>query len=246
MELANLILEKTEKLYGASKLSPYRESDHDPNQTRCIAFLKRGDVGLVYLPPTKERLRDFNAIKIDIHNGMLGYRVFIVRKDDQETFAKVKTIEQLRNLTGGFGSQWGDYKIFGLNKLPVVGVANTHVLLKMLAGKRFDYFHRGLHEAWVETTSNRNEFPMLVVEKTIALVYDFPVYFMFNKENQALKTRFKKGFEIIKDDKSYQKLFLKNFGDIVKQAQLTKRNLISIEYPIPDGLPPIDTSLWLN
>ncbi len=243
IELANLILEKTSSEYGHAEVVPY--SGMDPSQQRAINLLSANKIDLMYLPPTEERLAGFDSIKIDIHHGMLGFRVFIIRKSDQERFAKIKTIDDLRGFKGGFGSQWGDFKVFGLNHLPVVGTANTHTLLRMLNARRFDYFHRGLHEAWAEVEANKHKFPDLTVDKNIALVYDLPVYFMFNKNNEVLKERFEKGFKIIRADGSFKKLFYANFNDIVEKADIKNRTLIRIKYPTPKGLAPIDTSLWL-
>ena len=244
IELANLILSRTANLFGESKIVPF--SENDPTQKRCLLLLKQGKIDLAYLSPTEELLKDFSVIKIDIHNGMLGYRVFIINRKNQDKFSKVKNLNDLRKFKGGFGNQWSDYKVFGINKLPVTGVANTNNLLKMLNIGRFDYFHRGLHEAWAEVEANKNQLPNLIVEKSIALEYYYPVYFYFNKENVFLKKRFEKGFNIILKDGSFGKLFKKRFGHLADKAKLSKRTLIHIYYPVPKGLPGKDTSLWLD
>jgi len=85
-----------------------------------------------------------------------------------------------------------------------------------------------------------------MVEETIALIYDFPVYFMFNKNNKKLKTRFEDGFKIILKDGSFRELYNRHFGHLAKKANLKNRQIIRIKYPVPQGLPPIDTSLWLD
>lgn len=244
IDLANLILSKTASQYGPAKI--VRLLKEDPTQARCTKLLQKKEIDVVYLPATEERLKQMDAIKIDIHNGMLGYRVLLINKKDKARFSKVKTIADLREFRAGFGSQWGDYKIFALNELPVIGLANTDTLLNMLSKKRFDYFHRGLHEAWTEIDANRKQFPNLIVEDTIALIYDFPVYFMFNKENHVLRKRFKEGFKIIMKDGSFRQLYKEYFGIYIKKANLKNRTLIRLEYPTSTEFPANDTSLWLN
>lgn len=246
LSLANLLLRKTEFRYGPAKIVPYRINRNDPTQGRCIEELKSGNVDLVFLPPTEQRLKEMSSIKIDIHNGMLGYRVFLIDKKNKEKFSTIKTLEDLRKFNGGFGSQWGDFKVFALNELPVVGLVEQQFLLPMLAHGRFDYFHRGLNEAWAENEAHKDELPSLMVEETIALVYDLPVYYMFNKTDLKLKERFELGFEIIIRDKSFNALFMEYFGDVVRKAAMEKRTLIRIKYSGPTGLPPIDTRLWLK
>jgi hypothetical protein len=244
IDLAHLILDKTAPPYPTSKLIPF--SSREPTLDRCMKLLEEGLVDFLHLGATDERLAKFEVIKQDIHNGMLGYRVFLINKEDQAQFSKVKTLADLRKFKGGYGEQWGDFKTFALNQLPVVGAANTHTLFAMLDKKRFDYFHRGLHEAWAEVEANQKEFPNLKVEETIALVYDFPVYFMFSKKNPALKKRFDEGFRIILKDGSFKQLYQQNFGNYAEKAKIKTRTLIRIDYPTPKGLPPIDTHLWLD
>ena len=245
IELAQLILDKTATEYESSKIVSYvRKGESDPSQARCLWLLFHGMVDLIYMPATTERLELYQPVKVDIHNGMLGYRVLLIHKKNQHLFTKIKSVEGLKKFKGGFGAQWGDYKIFALNNLPVVGVINTHYLIPMLNAGRFDYFHRGLHEAWLEIESYQTEFPDLKVEENLVLVYDLPVYFMFNIKNKSLKNRFLKGFEIIKKDGSFKELFLKHFGHIAKKANLKNRTFIRIKYHNPEGLPPIDTDLW--
>ncbi len=116
----------------------------------------------------------------------------------------------------------------------------------MLALGRFDYFHRGLHEAWAEVENLQDTLPQLHVEESIAITYDFPVYFMLNRNNKTLKERLLAGFDRIRLDGSYKALFLEYFGHLAERAQLDSRHIIRIDYPLPDNLPPVDTSLWLT
>jgi hypothetical protein len=243
LELTELILQRTAARYGALNIAP--SDQEDPAQERCLIMLRDGLADVVFMPPTEQRLHDFAVIPFDLHAGMLGYRLLLIHRADAARFAQINTLEQLQQMTGGFGNQWGDYVIFARNHLPVVGMANPHNLLAMLNKHRFDYFHRGLHEAWAELQAHGDEFPDLMVEPHLALVYDLPVYFTFNRNNQQLRQRFEDGLTQIRADGSLRALFLRYYGQIAEQAQLQKRTLIPLSYPNPVGLAPIDTSLWL-
>jgi hypothetical protein len=244
LELTQLILQRTAARYGELSIAP--SSQEDPAQGRCLIMLRDGLVDLVFMPPTEQRLHDFAVIPFDLHAGMLGYRLLLIHRADAARFAQINNLEQLRQMTGGFGSQWGDFVIFARNRLPVVGMANPNNLLAMLNKHRFDYFHRGLNEAWAELQAHGEEFPELMVEPHLALVYDLPVYFTFNRSNQQLRQRFKDGLAQVRADGSLRALFLRYYGKIAEQAQLQKRTLIPLSYPNPAGLAPIDTSLWLT
>lgn len=243
--LAQLILDKT-RAPGArtDRLVPLI-AGRDPSQDRCLALLRQGEVSLLYLPPSEERLAEFDAIKIDLHQGMLGYRLLLIHRKDQELFAQVQGLDQLRNLVGGFGAQWTDFKLFERNGLPVVGVGSTESLLAMLDAGRFQYFHRGLNEAWAELEQHP-ELSQLMVEPRLALAYPLPVYFLFNKRDGALRQRFERGFQIIRNDGSFKALFLREFGPTLARAQLKRRLIIRIDYPLPAGVPPAESPFWLN
>nr|WP_316638451.1 hypothetical protein [uncultured Roseateles sp.] len=243
--LAQLILDRT-RAPGtrADRLIPFAAGS-DPSQDRCLALLRQGQVRLLYLPPSEERLAEFDAIKIDLHQGILGYRLLLIHKKDQELFAQVQGLDQLRNLVGGFGAQWTDFKLFERNGLPVVGVGKTDSLLAMLEAGRFQYFHRGLHEAWAELEQHP-ELGQLMVEPRLALAYPLPVYFLFNKKDVALRQRFERGFQIIRNDGSFKALFLREFGPTLARAQLKRRLIIRVDYPPPAGVPPAEPPFWLN
>ncbi|MFZ3182701.1 MAG: hypothetical protein WA173_00965 [Pseudomonas sp.] len=244
LELTKLILARTAERYGELSIAPSAQAD--PAQERCLMMLRDGLVDLAFVPPTDQRLRDFAMLPYDLHAGMLGYRVLLIHEADAERFARVNNLADLRQLTGGFGSQWSDFVLFARNQLPVVGVANPANLLAMLNKHRFDYFHRGLNEAWRELDAHANEFPDLIVEPHLALVYELPVYFTFNRRNPQLKQRFEEGLAQVQADGSLRELFLRHYGEIAEQAQLQKRTLIPLNYPNPAGLAPTDTRLWLS
>lgn len=244
LELVELILERTAKRYGARQIRP--SEGPDPAQERCLALLRNGQVDLAYVPPTEERQRDFLMLPFDLHNGMLGYRVLLIHRADAARFARINSLDDLRQVRGGFGSQWGDFALFARNRLPVVGVVNPESLLPMLDKHRFAYYHRGLHEAWKELAAHAQQYPQLMVEPHLALVYDLPVFFTFNRHDQALKQRFADGLAQIRADGSFRALFLSHFGQLAKQAQLEKRTLIHLEHPSFSGLPSGDPSLWLG
>jgi hypothetical protein len=244
LELTELILTRTADRFGEMHIAPGEQVD--PAQERCLKMLSDGLVDLAFVPPTEQRLRDFAMIPFDLHAGMLGYRLLLIHKDSAARFAQVNSLADLQQLTGGFGNQWGDFGLFAHNHLPVVGMASSANLLAMLNKHRFDYFHRGLHEAWPELKAHANEFPDLIVEAHLALVYDLPVYFAFNQRNVLLKQRFSEGLALIQKDASLRTLFARHYGKLAEQAQLQKRTLIHLDSPNPVGLAPIDTRLWLR
>jgi hypothetical protein len=244
LELTRLILERTEVTHGALHVAP--ADGVDPPQERCLAQLRAGMVDLAYVPPNAERLRDLRMIPFDLHAGMLGYRLLLIHRQDAPRFARVKTLDDLRRLRGGFGSQWSDYPLFALNRLPVVGSAHPENLLAMLAERRFDYYHRALHEAWDEVGDYPERYPELMVEPGLALVYPLPVYFTFNRAEPELRQRFEEGLTLIQADGSFRELFLRHFGEQLRRSKLAQRRLLILQSYLPEGLPATDNRFWLR
>ncbi|MBC9251925.1 hypothetical protein A9179_16765 [Pseudomonas alcaligenes] len=244
IELANLILARTAASYGAMTIAA--ASGDDPPQERCLAQLRAGMVDLAYVPPNAQRLHDFDMLRFDLHAGLLGYRLLLINRQDAARFAQVRSLDELRQLRGGFGSQWSDFPLFALNRLPVVGSAHPENLLAMLAEHRFDYYHRAVAEAWQEVGDHPEQHPQLMIEPSLALVYPLPVYFTFNRDRPELRQRFAEGLALIQADGSFQALFLRHFGEQLQRSQLAQRRLLILQSDLPEGLPAADSRFWLR
>ncbi len=244
IELANLILARTAASHGELHIAP--AVAEDPPQERCLLQLRDGEMDLAYLPPSAERLSQFDMLPFDIHAGMLGYRLLLIRREDAPRFARVRTLEDLRQFRGGFVSQWSDFSRFALNRLPVVGSSRPQNLLAMLESRRFDYYHRALHEVWSEIDGGEADHQELMVEPNLALVYQLPVYFTFNRRNGALRERFEEGIRLIQTDGSFQRLLFRHFGKEVARSRLNERRLLILDSDLPEGLPEADSRFWLQ
>ncbi|MEI8634177.1 hypothetical protein P4S72_23305 [Vibrio sp. PP-XX7] len=154
-------------------------------------------------PDVEKRLQ---TVRIPVLKGLLGHRIFIIRAADQNRFAQINTLAELKQLKAGQGTFWGDTQVLKKANIPVVTTIKYANLFPMLEGGRFDYFPRAVHEPWVEVAS-RPELN-LVVDKHILLIYPFAMYFYVNKSNTVLHNQIYKGFEIAIKDGSFDKLFL--------------------------------------
>jgi hypothetical protein len=138
------------------------------------------------------------------------YRVLLIRKEDQEKFNAVHSLDDLRKLTAGTGADWPSTDILRNNHLPVITVGNASLLFSMLAAKRFDYMSRNLSEVWGEADAfERNG---LVVESTLMLHGGVPFYFFVNKDNKKLAERLERGLKMAIADGSFDQLFFSTPG----------------------------------
>jgi ABC-type amino acid transport substrate-binding protein len=245
VQLLKLALDKASGPEDTYQLQAYPTS---VTQARGLALLAANEIDVVFLATNKAREEKYLPIRIPILRGILGYRVFLIHKDSKERFARIKSFEQLRDrYRAGFGSHWADYQILETNGIHLIGVASDENLFKMLIKKRFDYFPRGINEAWDEVQSKGKEYPALMVEENLAFYYPFPVYFFVNKANHKLANIIEHGLEIALKDGSFKELFLKHHAAVLDRVKFEKRLLFTLKNPtLPDNFQGVDTSWWFK
>ena len=228
-ELLALILEKTRVPGTAVTLQP---TDKAVTQGRGLIMLENAQVDVAYLPTSRERESRFRAIKLPIMHGLLGYRLLMIHKDSRQRFAGINNLDELRAQTSvGFGTHWADAEILRHNRLKLVTNSVYPNLFKMLARQRFDYFPRGLHEAWQELAQFSPHYPALMIEPKLALYYPLPVYFFVHRDNTVLAERLERGLRQAMNDGSFRRLFQAHFRQVLAMAALDTRQVIALENP---------------
>ncbi|OMH36205.1 hypothetical protein [Motiliproteus sp. MSK22-1] len=216
--------------------------DSGINEGRGERLVILGNLDLEFMSTTPEREKYMIAVKIPIYSGLLGARLLLVNKSDKKAFSHVRNIEELRSFVGGHGLHWGDLPVYAANHLPVQTSATYDTLFKMLKGRRFNYFHRGISEIWGELSQHEAD---LTIADNVFLFYPHPVYFFVTKSKPELAKQIEKGFKIALTDGSYKQLFDSEYKDLIQKAQLGSRKLIVLKNPVnPPCTPPIDTHWW--
>lgn len=244
IELLTLILDETRSNYGPYKLQPL----YNINYRRGTTLLtQNSQVDIMVSSPSEELMNTLQPILIPIERGLLGYRVFFIRRTDQQRFAAITTLDELRRqFTAGFGAGWVDRGILEANGIPLVVNPRYRLLYKMLIGNRFDYFPRGINEIHPELKRFEHEHPELSIESTLAFYYPYPRYFFVHKNNQQLKERIETGFHRIRENGVFQEHFEAYHRTTLERIRTQKRRVFVLHNPLlPEGLPLPDTSSWL-
>jgi len=217
-------------------------------KSRQIRIFSDDGFDVMWMPTTKEREENFLAIKIPLLKGILGYRVFMIRKERAQEFAKVNNLFDLKSkFVAGFGNQWADMEILKQNGIRVQGQPMYKLLYPMLSRKRFDFFPRGLDEAWIEIKEISESHPDIMIEDSLALYYSYPYYFFVKSDDQKLADRIKRGLNILEKNGSFKDLFMRHHENFIDQANLGSRKLIKlINHKLPEGTLVPDTSWWLT
>ena len=243
IELMELALSKTQSEFGTFRLEP---SDRYMQQSRVIAdVISQRSLDIVWTMTSIEREKHLHPIRIPLLKGLLGYRIFIIRKEDQDKFNKVSNKADLSKLIAGSGHDWPDRVILESNGLTVETSATYDGLFKMLALQRFDFLPRGANEVWSELDTLKNS--QLTFEKKLLLYYPAAIYFFTSKKNKALADRIEKGLERSIADGSFERHF-NDHPDIkrtIKQANLNNRIRITLKNPLlPKETPLNNAQLW--
>ncbi len=196
-------------------------------QGRALKVLHNNDIlDLTWSVSTTERERELQPIRIPIYQGYIGWRVFIINKDNQKIYNDISNISQLREKLAVQRFDWPDYQIFIENKLPVHGNMPFSQMFKAVEGGMADYFPRSVMEATRELESYGSK--KLTIEKTLLLKYPSWCYFFVANSKPELAKTIKKGFELILADGSYQALFEQHFGSALKDLNLNDRKVIHL------------------
>lgn len=230
--------------------TPYKvqpDTGEQRTQGRYVDDVISGKVDLMWAATDRDIENKLQPVRIPLLKGLLGHRIFLIHKNDQAKFDRVKTFADLQNLKLGQGTTWADTKILEVNKLTVVKTNKYPSLLYMLDGNRFDAFPRGVQEPWTEV----NSIPglELEVEKRIMLVYKMPFYFFVSKNNQKLAKDLELGLNRAIADGSFDKAFFSDpaIRTAVEKADLKNRLVFQLENPqLPEETPVDRPELWLD
>lgn len=187
------------------------------------------------------------AIRIPLFKGLLGYRVFIINKDNQPKFDQIDTLAELKQLTLGQGRTWADGRILESNGFKVIKTNKYPGLFYMVEGDRFDAFPRGVNEPFSELEARPDL--NLAVEKNLMVYYRMPFYLFVSPNNEALAKTLETGFERAIANGEFDKVFYgdKAIQDVLQKANMKNRRLFKLDNPLLSKETPVDRAeLWFD
>ncbi len=240
-------LERTQKKYGQYRMEPAAVM----TEQRQFYELKNstGKLTVMYLDSTPEHERDLIPIHIPVDKNLMGYRIFLIRKEDQPKFYSVKTVEDLKKFKFGQGTDWADVPKLRSNLFNVVTGSSYEGLFEMLINKRFDIFSRGANEIIDEYDRHKAQLPDLYIEESLILFYPAPMYFWFSKTENGnrLAERVREGMMNMVVDGTFDRLFMKYHGSSIAKLHLKDRKIFRIKNPfLAPETPTRDKRLWFD
>lgn len=227
-DVLTLALKKSTDKFGEFEIN---EVSGGVPQGQMIRLIQQSNVvNLFWTMTSKEREERLLPIRFPIFKGLLGCRVFLIKKNNQHLFDNMTNPEQLKKLVAGQGSDWPDTTILESNQFNLITAQEYINLFAMLKKQRFDYFPRALHEAVVEADKH----PELAIERRFLLKYDSPFFFFVSKENTRLAERLEYGLNKAQKDGSFDELFRSHTMSkgIFNQLSLNNREVIHLKNPL--------------
>lgn len=247
-ELLRLALARSAHRHGPVEV---RESAVAMNQARAAEEIAGGS-GAVHVfarSTTLEHEARLLPIRIPLDKGLVSFRLFLIRGDDQPRFSAVRTLDDLRRLRAGSFATWADTRILRDAGFPVVTGDSYEGLFDMLMAERFDFFSRSVDEAFRELEERKDRLPGMKIEETILLHFPTTRYFFVRRSaaGEALARRIAEGLEEMIRDGSFELHFRKHKGAAIARAELSGRKVFRIPNAHLSPQTPLDRhELWFD
>lgn len=247
-EILRTALEKTKAKWGPYELKA--AAGHMSERRQAFELKKAtGMLTVMYLSTTPDFERNLIPVRIPVDRNLGGYSVFLIRKNDELRFARIRSLEDIRRFRFGLGLGWIDVDILRANGFKVVTGSSYEGLFEMLVQKRFDVFLRAAVEVLDEYDNRKGALPDLRIEDSIVLYYTLPMYFWFPRTNEGrrLAMRAEEGMRMMIADGTYDAIFDKYQRPKIERLRLKERKIFRIENPnVGPETPLADRKLWFD
>ncbi len=245
VSLLELALNTTSEEYGELPAVP---SEMFISQERAVDLVARGVyLDIVWSMTSTAREKLLEPVRVPLLKGLLGCRVAIIRKHDEEKFSSLRSVSDLHEFTIVQGDGWPDVNILRHNGLRVVTSPDYPGMFAMVANGRVDLFFRGITEAWTELETINQ--PGLAVDRSILLTYPGPIYFFVNRERHALADRIREGLDKAISNGEFDAL-IKQHPYVIQARQELKKNdrvILTLANPeLPVATPLAEPQYWME
>ncbi|RUO81451.1 hypothetical protein CWI84_01440 [Idiomarina tyrosinivorans] len=198
-------------------------------QSRLLRALRENTIDVAVMASAYRHENGLFAIDFPIRKGLLGWRILLTRQEHVAALNKVRTANQLRQFSTGFGSDWVERPLMERYFAAVESAADYKSLYQMLANGRFDVLSRSVMEVGAE----RQEFPNLGIVDASQIIVHYPLadWFYVNAGNPELAQRIKKGLLGLYANGEYERLFEQFYRQRLQRLRLADRHVIELSDP---------------
>lgn len=242
MEVLRLALDRTKSDYGKAEIEPYPQG---LSRKRALVELGRGNITVFSAPTRREWEEKALPVRIPIRKGLMGYRLFLIRAENQHMFSNISSVDELKKLSVGQGLQWSTTAALKKLGFSIDGSTDYESLFTMLMHNRFDYFPRAITEIFTEFDLRKEKYPDMEIEKSISLYLPLPYYFFVTPKRPDLVKRLEAGLRMMIKDGTLDTLFNAYHRQNIDRANLDKRQILRLKNPdLPPQTPFDQKEFW--
>lgn len=196
---------------------------------RIYKLLDSGELSAHWFLQTAERDKRFLKVNMPLSFGLIGQRLFLVRKGQAESYSKIKTLADLQasNKRAGMAKGWFDVMVWKANQLPVYEQMGDWSILFKLVGEKnrdIDYLPRGA----IEVMDDLAQYPDLEIEKNLLLSYERDFVFYVSPHYPQLRDQIERALQAALASGLQRRLFDQLLLPKVKSLNLNKRTVIQL------------------
>lgn len=224
----------------------FHEATEPMTQARVVREIagRTGRMDLAWTMTSIEREQQMIPVRVPIDRGLIGYRIAFVRREDQDRWADLRSLDDLKRYTAGQGGDWPDTAVLRDNGLPVQTTSRYELLFDMLRKRRVDYFPRAVFELDGELAGPLAQ--DLVIEPHVLIRYPAASYLFVRPDLPQVAADLARGLEAAVADGSFQRLFHRHFGELIRRHRLAQRVTLTLRNPLlPPATPLHRPALWL-
>lgn len=215
------------------------------HESRSVMSVAKGLYDIHWMNTNVHRETVLRPIQIPLFKGLIGWRLLMIRAEDQALLSGPDSLETLKSLRMVQGHDWPDLEILERNGFNVARASNKEGMFRMLHAGRVDLFPRSMIEIWNETESFSEL--SLAVDEHIVLVYPAAYYFFVRRADKALAEVIELGLNRAIEDGSFDDLLMRYVGESIKRSNLENRRVLHLSNPLMTPATPYDRSeLWFR
>ena len=204
-------------------------------QGRAVKSLSnkyKGKLDIAHFPTSIEREKGAIAIQIPLIDGLLGYRVCLIKENQQYKFSNINNKQDLidQGITIGQHQDWPDSKILRSNGLQVKTSHKYDLLFQQLKKQRFDCFLRGINE--INDEYSQHAGARFAIENSLLIHYPYLMYFFVNESRPDLAQRLTLGLTRLQENGTLTRLLDHYYKDRLAKLHLHDRKIIYLDNSI--------------
>lgn len=162
-----------------------------------------------------------------ICGGILGCRVLIVRRDEQDQFAHL-SLSELQQRIAGIPGTWADAELLRQNGFKVLEQGTLAQQFLMLQEGLCDFIPLGINEAQSLLDEYSHDTDRLVIEPSLMLYYPLPIVFYVHPAQPQLQKVIQKGLLQIDHNGGLERLYQKHYGESVLRMNSKQRKEVPL------------------